>query len=92
MGMHLARAEMRVAIERVLARMPALRIDPNATDAHIEGIVFRNPRVLPHRVGPAGFALNADVPPPAVGVQPERMPDDVLKLSVRVEKRMLRSL
>ncbi len=49
LGMHLARAEMRVAIERVLAHMPGIHIDPNATDAHIEGIVFRNPAVLPVR-------------------------------------------
>jgi cytochrome P450 len=47
LGMHLARAEMRVAIERVIERLPGLRIDPHARDVHIDGIVFRSPPELP---------------------------------------------
>ena len=39
-----------------------------------------------------GFARQSNYSPSAVGAHPERRPDDVLKLSVRVKKPMLRSL
>lgn len=47
LGMHLARAEMRIAIERVVERLPTMRLAADATDVHIDGIVFRNPAQLP---------------------------------------------
>ena len=46
LGLHLARTEMRVALEQLLARLPDIRL-ANDTDAHIEGIVFRGPTQLP---------------------------------------------
>ena len=45
LGLHLARTEMRVALEQLLLRLPDIRLDD--TDAHIEGIVFRSPTQLP---------------------------------------------
>ena len=47
MGMHLARMEMRVAINLLLDRLPNLRLDPEADDPHIRGQVFRSPTSLP---------------------------------------------
>jgi cytochrome P450 len=44
LGLHLARTEMRVAAEELLARLPDVRLDGD--DAHIEGIVFRSPPQL----------------------------------------------
>ncbi|MEU4312091.1 cytochrome P450 [Nocardia sp. NPDC024068] len=49
LGMHLARLEMRVAIELLLDRLPDLRPDPAAADPHIRGQVFRSPTALPVR-------------------------------------------
>jgi cytochrome P450 len=46
-GMHLARMEMRVAVDRVLDRLPNLRLDPAADDPHIHGETFRSPTSLP---------------------------------------------
>ena len=46
LGLHLARTEMRVALEQLLARLPDIRL-AGETDAHIEGIVFRSPTELP---------------------------------------------
>ncbi|TML15129.1 MAG: cytochrome P450 [Actinobacteria bacterium] len=45
LGLHLARTEMRVALEQLIARLPNLRLVDDA-DAHIEGIVFRGPNHL----------------------------------------------
>jgi cytochrome P450 len=45
--MHLARLEMRVAVERLLDRLPDLRLDPEGKDPHIRGQVFRSPTSLP---------------------------------------------
>ena len=42
LGMHLARLETRVALERALARLPRLRLDP-ARPAAARGLVFRKP-------------------------------------------------
>ncbi|MFD4402553.1 cytochrome P450 [Nocardia sp. NPDC058499] len=47
LGMHLARLEMRVAVELLLDRLPDLRLDPAAADPHIRGQVFRSPAALP---------------------------------------------
>ena len=47
LGMHLARLEMRVALELLLDRLPGLRLDPEGKDPHIRGQVFRSPTALP---------------------------------------------
>ena len=46
-GMHLARIEMRVALNLLLDRLPGLRLDPAGDDPHIRGQVFRSPTSLP---------------------------------------------
>lgn len=46
LGMHLARMETAVMLERVLDRLPNLRLDPDA-DLAIMGLTFRAPRALP---------------------------------------------
>jgi cytochrome P450 len=45
--MHLARMETTVAMETLLDRLPDLRLDPAAEDAHIHGQAFRAPQSLP---------------------------------------------
>jgi cytochrome P450 len=47
LGMHLARLEMRVALNLLLDRLPNLRLDPEGKDPHIRGQVFRSPTALP---------------------------------------------
>jgi cytochrome P450 len=47
LGMHLARLEMRVALELLLDRLPNLRLDPKGDDPHIHGQAFRSPTSLP---------------------------------------------
>jgi cytochrome P450 len=47
LGMHLARLEMRVALNVLLDRLPGLRLDPEGDDPHIRGQVFRSPTSLP---------------------------------------------
>ena len=49
LGMHLARLEMRVLLKAVLDRLPRLRLDPDAADVHIHGMIFRSPPNLPLR-------------------------------------------
>jgi cytochrome P450 len=44
-GVHLARLEARVAVGRLLARLPRLRLDP-ARPAAVRGLVFRKPPQL----------------------------------------------
>lgn len=46
-GMHLARLEMRVALNLLFDRLPRLRLDPEGDDPHIRGQVFRSPTSLP---------------------------------------------
>jgi cytochrome P450 len=46
-GMHLARLELKVATNRILDRLPNLRLDPNGNDPHIHGERFRSPTSLP---------------------------------------------
>jgi cytochrome P450 len=43
LGMHLARMETKVAINRILDRLPNLRIDPDAEAPYITGMTFRSP-------------------------------------------------
>ena len=45
LGMHLARLEARIALERTLARLPELRLDP-VGDSAPRGLVFRKPPSL----------------------------------------------
>jgi cytochrome P450 len=56
-AMHLARLEARTAVERLLVRLPALRLDPAAPSAP-RGLVFRKPPELRVRwsanTGPSG--------------------------------------
>jgi cytochrome P450 len=47
LGMHLARMETRVALERIFDRLPNLRLDPAADAPHITGMTFRAPPALP---------------------------------------------
>ncbi|BBY78110.1 cytochrome P450 [Mycolicibacterium parafortuitum] len=47
LGMHLARLEMRTAVNLLLDRLPNLRMDPDGDDPHIRGQVFRSPTSLP---------------------------------------------
>lgn len=47
LGTHLARLEMRVALNLLLDRLPNLRLDPGGDDPHIRGQVFRSPTSLP---------------------------------------------
>ncbi len=47
LGMHLARMEMRVALNAVLDRLVNLRFDPEAGDLFIRGLSFRAPSELP---------------------------------------------
>ncbi|HBZ70802.1 MAG TPA: cytochrome P450 [Deltaproteobacteria bacterium] len=47
LGMHLARLEMRVALNLLFDRLPNLRLDPEGKDPHIRGQVFRSPTSLP---------------------------------------------
>jgi cytochrome P450 len=47
LGMHLARMETRVLLERVFDRLPNLRLDPAADAPHITGMTFRAPPALP---------------------------------------------
>ena len=46
-GMHLARLELKVAVNRLLDRLPDLRLDPDGDDPHIHGERFRSPTSLP---------------------------------------------
>jgi cytochrome P450 len=47
LGTHLARIEMRVALNLLLDRLPNLRLDPHGDDPHIRGQIFRSPTSLP---------------------------------------------
>ncbi|WKG01775.1 cytochrome P450 [Mycolicibacterium sp. HK-90] len=47
LGMHLARLEMRTAVNLLLDRLPNFRLDPDAGDPHIRGQIFRSPTSLP---------------------------------------------
>ena len=47
LGMHLARMEMKVALDGVLDRLTGLRLDPEAPPPQIVGTAFRSPDSLP---------------------------------------------
>jgi cytochrome P450 len=47
LGMHLARLETRVVLERLFDRLPGLRLDPDADAPYITGMTFRAPAALP---------------------------------------------
>ena len=47
LGMHLARMETRCLLNALADRLPNLRLDPEADDVHISGLVFRAPVSLP---------------------------------------------
>jgi cytochrome P450 len=51
LGMHLARMETRVAVDALIDRLPALRLDTDGDDPHIHGQIFRSPTSLPVRFG-----------------------------------------
>lgn len=53
LGMHLARMEMRSAVEALLDRFDDLRLDPDVDDPHIHGERFRSPTSLPVLFTPA---------------------------------------
>ena len=53
LGMHLARMEMRVALDAVLERLVDLRLDPSAPHPRIVGSAFRSPDALPVVFAPA---------------------------------------
>ena len=42
LGMHLARLETEIALERLLVRLPGLRLDPDRPGV-VRGLVFRKP-------------------------------------------------
>lgn len=46
LGMHLARMENRISLERVLSRLPQLRLDPSAPAPQIMGMPLRSPKAL----------------------------------------------
>jgi cytochrome P450 len=47
LGIHLARAESRIALRTLLRRLPGLRLDPDAAVPKARGLGFRSPRSLP---------------------------------------------
>jgi cytochrome P450 len=53
LGMHLARMETRVALNRLFDRLPNLRLDPEADDPHVHGLMFRSPKAVPVLFDPA---------------------------------------
>jgi cytochrome P450 len=46
LGMHLARMETKVAVNRIFDRLPNLRLDPDAEAPYITGMTFRSPTRL----------------------------------------------
>ncbi|NRA07788.1 MAG: cytochrome P450 [Myxococcales bacterium] len=46
-GMHLARMEMRTAMNAILDRLPALRLDADAPTPWVTGLLFRMPTAVP---------------------------------------------
>jgi cytochrome P450 len=46
-GVHLARMEMKSALDAVLDQLPGLRFDPDEPTPHITGLTFRMPTAVP---------------------------------------------
>jgi cytochrome P450 len=53
LGMHLARAETESLLDALFERLPNLRLDPDAEDVHVTGLIFRAPLSLPVVFDPA---------------------------------------
>jgi cytochrome P450 len=53
LGMHLARAETLALLDALFERLPNLRLDPDAEDVHVTGLIFRAPLALPVVFDPA---------------------------------------
>ncbi len=47
LGQHLARMEMTRAVERLMDRVPSLRLAEGDLDPHVHGLTFRSPTCLP---------------------------------------------
>ena len=47
LGIHLARMETDVVMNAILDTLPNLRLDPDAGEVYVEGMVFRAPKHLP---------------------------------------------
>jgi cytochrome P450 len=54
LGIHFARMELRVALEEILDSLPGLRLDPDADDVHIDGLMSRTALRLPCLWDPPG--------------------------------------
>jgi hypothetical protein len=64
--MHLARLEMRVAVNLLLDRLSDLRLDPDGDDPHIRGQVFRSPTSLPVMFAPPSTSAHLSLSKPAL--------------------------
>jgi cytochrome P450 len=53
LGMHLARLELRVGLDRILTRLPNLHLDPDEAAPVIGGYAFRGPDRIPVRFDPS---------------------------------------
>jgi cytochrome P450 len=53
LGMHLARMETRILLDVLFERLPNLRLDPDAKEGGITGLIFRSPKELRVRFDPA---------------------------------------
>ncbi len=53
LGIHFARMELRVALEEILDLLPGVRLDPEASDVHIDGLMARTAVHLPCIWNPA---------------------------------------
>ncbi len=52
-GIHFARMELRVALEEILDLLPGVRLDPDGSDIHIDGLMARTAVTLPCMWDPA---------------------------------------
>ncbi len=73
LGMHLARMETRVVLERLFDRLPNLRLDPNADPPMITGMTFRGPVGVARSVGLTSHRLTWRHP---------MQPEDLILVSV----------
>ena len=64
LGMHLARLEMRVALNLLFDRLPNLRLDPSTEDPYIRGQAFRSPTSVPVLFDVPAAAARADAKAP----------------------------
>jgi cytochrome P450 len=59
LGMHLARMELRIALNAIVDGLPGLRLDPDAAPPVIGGLAFRGPQALPVLFDPTPSAQSA---------------------------------